>query len=53
MEWLLSFFSGLIIFTVGILVLLAWLAAIVLISVEVYDNVTDRFKTNEDEEENY
>jgi hypothetical protein len=52
MDGLLSFFSHLILITAGLAVAALWIVIIVLVSVELYDTIVERFfETSEDEED--
>jgi hypothetical protein len=44
MEWLLNFFSDLILFTAGIAVAGLWVVLLVLVAIEAYDMVKDALK---------
>ena len=47
MERILPFFSDLILFTAGLLVLLFWLVIIVLVVIEIHDIIVSRGKEEE------
>lgn len=51
MEGLLSFFSDLILFTAGLLVIVMWLAVLIGIAVEIYDSFKEKDKNDIDDEE--
>ena len=50
---ILGFFEAVIIITVGILCVLAWVAGIIVVLIELYDFITERGKTPETDEEEW
>ena len=48
MEPLLSFLSNLILFTAGLVVVIFWIIALVIIAIEIWDLISGRWKGNDD-----
>ena len=51
MEAVLAFFSDLILFTAGLVVIALWLIAIAVIAIEVWDLITGNDGTNKEEDQ--